>query len=451
MEKLENVLGPIAEKLNNNKVLVSIRDGFLVATPLIIAASVFLLIQNFPVPGYAEFMSGIFGENWSVYLGSVSNATFSLIALLNVVGIGYSYARQLDSDGAIGSIIAFVSYFIITPQTHPEYTNEAGEAFNGFSFADLGSEGLFLGMVTAIIAVRVAVWVEQKGWVIKLPEGVPPMVMQSFSSLIPAFFAISFFFLTRIAFSFTSYEYANEFIYAQLQTPLMGLGRSAFFPVIYQVSSSLFWFFGINGPAVTNTVFGPISTALTYENLAVYQEAGVTADLPNIYTSSFSNFFGNYGGGGSTLSLVIMMVLFAKSQRLKQLSRLSLLPGVFGINEMVIYGVPIVLNPVMIIPFMLVPMMNISLAYGATYFGIIPRTFGLSIPWTTPIFFSGWLATGSLRASFFQLFLLGLGCLIYYPFLKVLDKQYLEEEDIDPEELEEDELDGISLGDISFD
>ena len=451
MDKLENVLGPIAEKLNNNKVLAAIRDGFLIATPLIIASSFFLLVQNFPVPGYADFMAGIFGEDWSLYLGSVSGATFSLLAILNVIGIGYSYAKQLDSDGAIGAVVSLVAYFIITPQRHPEFTNEAGDVFRGFSFSHLGSEGLFLAMLAAIISVRVLVWVEDKGWIIKLPEGVPPMVMQSFSALIPAFFSITFFFIIRIVFGMTSYEYANDFIYSVLQTPLMGLGRNPFFPVIYQFLSTLFWFFGINGPAVTNTVFGPIATALTFENLDAYQAFGMGADLPNIYTSSFSNFFGNYGGGGSTLSLVIVMLLFGKSERLKQLSKLSILPGIFGINEMVIYGVPMVLNPIMIIPFLLAPVLNISLAYGATAIGLIPRTFGLSIPWTTPIFFSGWLATGSIIASFFQIFLLVLGCLLYYPFFKVLDKQYLEQEDLDAQKDETDELDEISLDDISFD
>lgn len=445
MDKLEEVLGPIAVRLNNNKVLSAIRDGFLIATPLIIASSLFLLIQNFPVPGYAEFMSGIFGENWSVYLGSVSGATFSLLAILNVIGIGYAYARELDSDGAIGSIVSLVAYFIITPQTHPEFTNEAGNAFRGFAYSHLGSEGLFLAMLAAIVSVRILVWVEDKGWVIKLPDGVPPMVMKSFSALIPAFFSITAFFIIRIIFALTPYEYANDFIYTVLQTPLMGLGRNPFFPVIYQFASSLFWFFGINGPAVTNTVFGPIATALTYENLDAYQAFGMEADLPNIYTSSFSNFFGNYGGGGSTLSLVLLMIFLGRSERLKQLSKLSILPGIFGINEMVIYGVPIVLNPIMMIPFLLVPVMNISLAYGATAIGLIPRTFGLAIPWTTPIFFSGWLATGSFRASFFQLFLLALGCLVYYPFFRLLDKQYLEEEDVAPEDKDD------PIADISFD
>ncbi|AMC93951.1 PTS sugar transporter subunit IIA [Erysipelothrix larvae] len=450
LDKLENVLGPIAEKLNNNKVLIAIRDGFLISTPLIIGASVFLLIQNFPINGYSEFMASIFGENWSTYLGAVSGATFSLLAMINVICIGYVYARELGSEGMVGGIVALVSFLILTPQSHPNFVNDAGKSFSGFAYSNLGSSGLFLGMICAIVSVLIFNKIEKKGWVIKMPAGVPPMVAMSFSALIPAFFSMTFFFLLRIGVSLTSYNFAHDMIMEVLQAPLMGLGRLPIFPVLYQFFSTLFWFFGINGPAVTNTVFSPITTVLTQENLSVFLEFGMKADLPNIYTASFSDFFGNYGGGGSTLSLVICMLFFAKSQRLKQLGRLSIVPGIFGVNEMVIFGLPVVLNPIILVPFILVPVMNISLGYIATAIGLIPRTFGISIPWTMPIFFSGWLATGSFKAAFFQIFLLILGILVYYPFFKVLDKQYLEEETKGLES-ETDELDDISLSDISFD
>lgn len=144
------------------------------------------------------------------------------------------------------------------------------------------------------------------------------------------------------------------------------------------------------------------------------------------------------------------MVTMGKSQRMKQLGRLSIVPGIFGINEMIIFGLPIVLNPIILIPFLLVPVMNIALSTAATVIGIIPYTTGIALPWTTPIFFSGWLSTGSLFAGIFQLGLLALGCLVYYPFFRILDKQYLEDEK-KPQDLQVDELDDISLDDISFD
>ncbi|CAM4212714.1 PTS sugar transporter subunit IIC [Erysipelothrix inopinata] len=444
---LENTMAPIAEKLSTNKVLVAIRDGFLISTPLIIVASIFLLIANFPITGYPEFMEGIFGAGWDSHLLVVSNATINMIALLNVLGIAYSYAKQLKVEPIAGGVVALVSYLIITPQTHELFLNADGKPFRGFAFSNLNSQGLFLAMITAIIAVQIFAFVTKKGWVIKLPEGVPPAVMGSFAALVPSMFVMITFFLVRLVFVNTSFGSAQNFIFTVLQTPLMGLGTNNFFEVIYQFLSNLFWFFGINGPAITNTVFSPIHNTMTYANQAAYI-AGET--LPYIFTGPFSDFFGNYGGGGSTLSLVLLMVTMGKSQRMKQLGRLSIVPGIFGINEMIIFGLPIVLNPIILIPFLLVPVMNIALSTAATIMGIIPYTTGIALPWTTPIFFSGWLSTGSLFAGVFQLGLLALGCLVYYPFFRILDKQYLEDE-MKPQDTVVDELDDISLDDISFD
>ncbi|MFW5442611.1 PTS sugar transporter subunit IIC [Aerococcus urinaeequi] len=445
--KLEKILTPIAEKLSNNKVLIAIRDGFIISTPLIIVASIFLLVANFPIPGYPEFMADIFGESWSQQLSVVVGATFDVISLLTVLGIGYSFAKQLKVDPISGGIVSLVSFFIITQQNYPEFVNEAGRAFGGFSFGNLGSQGIFLAMLIALISVKIFSLVHHKGWIIKLPEGVPPAVMESFAALIPSAFVMVTFFLIRLVFQATPYEYAHTFIYEVLQSPLMSFGEFKAFDVIYQFLSNLFWFFGINGPAVTNTIFRPIHEAMTIANLNAF-EAG--EPLQYIFTGPFRDFFSNFGGGGSTLSLVIVMLVFAKSQRLKQLGRLSIIPGIFGINEMIIFGLPVVLNPVIIIPFLLVPVINSILSTILMTTGIIPLTTGIALPWTTPFFFSGWLSTGSIFAGIFQIGLVALDCVIYYPFLKILDRQYLRDES-NKENITIDEIDNISLDDLSFD
>ena len=446
-DKLEKFLTPIAEKLSNNKVLIAIRDGFIISTPLIIVASIFLLIANFPIPGYSEFMAGIFGEGWSQQLSVVVGATFDVISLLTVLGIGYAFAKQLKVDPISGGVVAIVSYFIITQQSYPEFVNEAGNAFRGLSFGNLGSQGIFLAMLVALLSVKIFSWVHHKGWIIKLPEGVPPAVMESFAALIPSAFVMVTFFLIRLGFQATTYEYAHAFIYEVLQSPLMGFGEFKAFDVIYQFLSNLFWFFGINGPAVTNTIFRPIHEAMTIANLNAF-EAG--QPLQYIFTGPFRDFFSNFGGGGSTLSLIIVMLLFAKSQRLKQLGRLSIIPGIFGINEMIIFGLPVVLNPVIIIPFLIVPVINSILSTIMMTTGLIPLTTGIALPWTTPFFFSGWLSTGSVFAGIFQIGLVALDCVIYYPFLKILDRQYLKDES-NKDISATDEVDEISLDDLSFD
>lgn len=444
-QKLEKFLMPVADKLGKNKILVAIRDGFLVSTPLIIVGSLFLLIANFPIPGWSEFWSGIFGQGWEGYLSNVARATFDLISVLTVVGIGYAYAREIGADKIQGAVLSLVSFVILMPTSIP-YVGAEGETFmRAISFKYIGTNGIFLAMIVSIVSVKVFHWAYKKGWTIKLPDGVPPAVFDSFAALIPSAIVVFLFFVLRIGFELTPFESAHNFIYTVLQAPLMGVGNSLGAQIVYVVSCSVFWFFGINGPAVANSVFSPIFRTLSMENLAAF-EAGLP--LPHIYTGQFVDIFQTFGGGGSTLSLVILMMTICKSQRIKQLGRLSIIPGVFGINEPIIFGLPIVLNPIMIVPFIGVPLMNTVLSAIAFESGFLPYTNGVALPWTTPLGFSGYLSTGSIKAAIFQIILVGLGCVIYYPFIKILDKQYLKDEHSNGDK---DELDDISFDDISFD
>lgn len=447
--KLEKLLMPIADKLGKNKILVAIRDGFLITTPLIIVGSIFLLIANFPIDGWKEMVAQFLGENWQSWFTNVSRATFNVIALLSCMGTGYAYARELKGDKIQGAAVALVSFFIVMPTRIPYVGVDGPATVSGLGFSHIGSDGLFLALIISLLSVYIFNWVYKKGWTIKMPEGVPPAVCDSFAALIPSAVVMTLFFLVRIGFEFTPYETAHNFIYEVLQTPLQGAGNTLAAKLVYVFACQAFWFFGINGPAVANTVYEPITKVLTMQNLEAFQ-AGLP--LPNIMTSSFSNFFTNYGGGGSTLSLVIVMLLFCKSKRISQLGKLSLVPGFFGINEPIIFGLPIVLNPIIVAPFILVPMMNITLSYMITKAGIIPYTTGVSLPWTTPIGFSGYLSTGSWIAAAWQFLLLFAGCLIYLPFIKMLDKQYLKEEEEARNNKSGDlSFDDISLDDISLD
>lgn len=421
--KLENVLMPLAVKLGQNKVLIAIRDGFLISTPLIIVGSIFLLIANFPIPGWSENVAKVFGTGWEVWVTRVSGAVFNTVGFFSCFGTAYAYAREKKTDAIQAAAVALISFLILTPN---RITVEGvADPVSGLSFNHLGTNGIFVGLVVALISVQIYGYATRKGWTIKMPDGVPPAVTKSFAALIPSAIVMLLFFLVNIGFGMTSFETVHNFIFEVLQTPLKGAGNTLAAQIVYSLACTVFWFFGINGPAVANSVFAPVTKILTMENLDAFQ-AGTK--LPNIFTDPFSNFFTNYGGGGSTLSLVIIMVLFCKSKRIKELGKLSLLPGIFGINEPIIFGLPVVLNPIIIIPFILTPTVNLLLSTLVTKMGILPYTTGVSLPWTTPIGFSGYLSTGSLIAALWQFALLGLGCLIYYPFIMSLDKQYLKDE-----------------------
>ncbi len=244
MQKLEKFLMPVANTLSKNKVLSAIRDGFLVTVPITIVGSIFLLIANFPLEGFLNLMTSVFGEGWDAYLGRVSAIAFDCVAVLGVLSIGYCYAREKGLENRIGgAVVALVCFLIITPQKAFVEVEGATEAasFSGFQFTFLGTAGMFLAMITAILSVEIYAWAIRKKLVIKMPDGVPPAVMESFASLIPSAIAMTIFFVVGIIFDHTSFEYVHYFIYKVLQAPLVGLGRLSGFEVIYQFLSTLFW------------------------------------------------------------------------------------------------------------------------------------------------------------------------------------------------------------------
>ncbi|WP_312432207.1 PTS cellobiose transporter subunit IIC [Lacrimispora sp.] len=440
LSKLESILMPLAERIGKNKYLIAIRDGFLLSMPLLIVGSFFLLIANFPIPGWTDFWARFFGENWDAYFAKPTDATFSIMAMLAVVGIGYSFSEQMKVDKLFGAAVSLVCWFLIMP--YKIMVNDT--AVSGIPLGWVGSKGIFVGIIVAFLSVHIYAWVNKKGWIIKMPDGVPPTVAKSFSALIPAGISVLVFFIINIIFAMTPYDNAFNFVFTILQTPLLKLGNTLPAMVIAYIFLHLFWFFGVNGGSVVGAVFNPILQTLSAENLAAFQ-AG--QPLPNIISQQFQDLFATFGGCGSTLSLLIAMLFFCRSKRIKELGKLAFIPGLFGINEPIVFGLPILLNPMILIPFMLVPTINIVISYFCMSIGLVPLCSGVAIPWTMPVILSGFLATG-WQGAVLQLILLVLGVFIYMPFIKMMDKQYMEEESRKTEKTDDDDID---LNDLSFD
>lgn len=252
LNKLESVLMPLAEKIGKNKYLIAIRDGFLLSMPLLIVGSFFLLVANFPIPGWTDFWARFFGDNWASYFSKPTDATFSIMAVLAVIGIGYSFAEQMNVDKLFGAAIALVSWFLIMPY---EILVDGGSSVTGIPLNWVGSKGIFVGIIVAFLSVHIYAWVNKKGWVIKMPDGVPPTVSKSFSALIPAGVSILVFFIMNIVFAMTPYKNAFNFIFTILQTPLLKLGNTLPAMVIAYIFLHFFWFFGVNGGSVVGAVF----------------------------------------------------------------------------------------------------------------------------------------------------------------------------------------------------
>ena len=445
MKKLEKVLMPLAEAIGRNKYLMSIRDGFLLSTPLLIGGSIFLLIANFPIPAWIEFLEGTVvnqatGRTLASYIAKPADATFTIMAVFAVMGIAYSFAEKLGTNKLFGAATALVSWFLIMPYTVTGEVDVNGVAqavsLTGVPLGWLGAKGIFVGIFCAFISVHIYTFVEKRGWTIKMPAGVPPTVEESFAALIPAAVVMIIFFAVNLIFGYMGTD-VFQIIFEFLQTPLLNLGDTLGAMVIAYIFLHIFWFFGVNGGSVVGAVFNPILQTLS---------AGNVAGEHHIICQQFQDLFATFGGAGSTLSLVIAMLLFCKSKRIKNLGKMSLVPGIFGINEPILFGLPIVLNPAMLVPFILVPTINIVISSFAMAMNFVPICSGVNIPWTTPLVISGFLATNWVGAIL-QALLLVLGVFIYMPFIKILDKQYLQEEMSNVEEDDED----ISLDDLSFD
>ncbi|WP_018923957.1 PTS cellobiose transporter subunit IIC [Salsuginibacillus kocurii] len=418
MDLLERILMPIAEKLNNNRYLTALRDGFLVALPLIIFGSIFVVIANFP------FLDQMISEEaFAAYqeaLGPASDATLTIMGAFVIVGIGYKFIANQGGEGIYGGVVALAAFLILTPQV-------VEDVEGGIPISALGAEGLFVGIITAFLASTLYQYFVNKDLTIKMPAGVPDAVSRSFSALFPVSLTLTLFLVIRIIFEFTPFETVQNFIYTVLQEPLTALGGGLPATIIAVLMIQLFWFFGLHGQIIVNSVLDPIWYTLNNQNLEAFQ-AGT--ELPNIVTKQFiDTFIVGIGGSGMTLAVIIGIFLIGRSRQLKQVGRVGAPAGIFNVNEPIIFGLPIILNPLVIVPWLLAPVVVAVVTYYAMFFGLVPRPAGIIVPWTTPPLLSGFLATGNAwQGAVMQVVSMVIVFMIWWPFLKVMDKQYYEQE-----------------------
>lgn len=418
MEKLEDVLLPIADKLNNNKYLASLRDGFMVALPLIIFGSIFVVIANFP------FLDKLLSESqytaWQNAVGPASAATLSIMGLFVILGIGYKLTERNGLEGIYGAVTALSAVLILTPQV-------VGKTEGVIPTEILGAKGMFLGIIVSIITSELYSYFTKKEITIKMPNGVPDQVSKSFSALLPVAFTLTIFLVIRILIALTPFNTLQDLIYTIVQEPLTALGKGLPATIIAVLFIQIFWFFGLHGQIIVNTVFDPIWYSLNNENFEAFQKG---IELPNIITKQFiDTFLVGMGGTGGTIAVVIAIYLICRSKQNKEIAKLGTPASIFNVNESILFGLPIIMNPLVIIPWIISPVIVTIVSYSAMYTGIVPKPSGVIVPWTTPIFISGYLATGNAwQGAALQLVNLIITFIIWWPFLKLLDKNYLKQE-----------------------
>lgn len=424
-EKIEEPLMSVGEKLNNNKILQILRDSFMLAFPLTIFGSITLIIANFP------FLSDLIGAEaagtLNALLGPASTATMSIATVFLCIGIGYYFSKDKGCDPIFGGAIALAAFILVTPMEVLHVTEEGTELIisNVLDINRLGAKGMFVGMIGSFLAAALYCWTTKKNWTIKMPDSVPPAVSKSFTALIPACLTLTVFLVIRITFEFTPWTNIHDFIYEVVQAPLTSLGSTLGATLVAIFAVQLLWFCGLHGQIIVNSVLDPIWNALTLENLTAFQ-AGT--EIPNIVTKQFIEIFTvGIGGSGMTLAAVLILAFICKHKQLRQVGRLALPAGCFNVNEPVIYGLPVVLNPTIVIPWIVAPIINVCIVYFAMASGLVPLTTGVTVPWTTPIFLSGMLATNSIMGGVIQLVELAVVFVCWLPFLKSMDKQLLKD------------------------
>ncbi|MED1791361.1 PTS cellobiose transporter subunit IIC [Brevibacillus nitrificans] len=428
---LENRVMPVAGRIAEQKHLQAIRDGIILTMPLLIIGSLFLIIGFIPIPGYGDFMAGIFGDKWLTKLLYPVNATFDIMALIVGFGVAYRLAEKYKVDPLSAGAISVAAFLLATPYNTmftPEGASTAVEVGGVIPVALMGSKGLFVAMILALLSTEIYRKIIQKKIVITMPDGVPPAVARSFVALIPASIVILVVWLLRILIENTSFQSIHNIVSDLLVGPLNALGSSMFGAIIAVFLVQVLWSLGLHGAAIVGGVMDPIWLSLMDQNRAVFQ-ADPTGELPNVITKQFFDLWIYAGGSGATLALVVLMILRARSEQMKNIGRLSIGPGLFNINEPVTFGMPIVMNPLLIIPFILAPIALVIVTYLAMELGWVARPSGVAVPWTTPPIISGYLATGGkISGAVLQLVNFVVSLLIYYPFFRLWDKQKLAEE-----------------------
>ena len=431
---LEKYLMPIAGKVAEQKHLGAMRDGMLMAMPLLIVGSAFLILGFIPIPGYAEFMARTFGDAWLAKVTLPVGATFSLMAIFANVGIAYKLCEKYKVEPLLGGLISLASFILVSPNTVKAVVDVGSgktveQVVGGVIPTSLmGGQGLFVSMLMAIISAEIYRTLIQKNIVIKLPPSVPPTVGKSFGALIPGAAVIVTAWVINLIMAATPLENIHYVISKVLVGPITAIGGSYLGMVTLVLLANMLWMCGIHGANIVYGVAAPMLYTLMDQNLQAYK-AGQA--IPNIVSQNMFDMFVSIGGSGGTLGLVICMVLFAKSSHLKELGKLSIGPGLFNINEPIIFGTPIVMNPIMLIPFLLSPVIAISLAYFTMKAGIVAPLPGIAAPWTSPPGVGGFIASGGkISTGVLQLSMVFIQMIIWYPFFKVMDKQKVDEENL---------------------
>lgn len=437
----EHLAGPMA-RIAEQRHLRAIRDGIVSTLPLIIVSSFLMVIA---------FAYNQMPQDWALAVWLKTNAvkillpyrmSMYILSLYACFGIGYSLGRSYKVDGLMSGLLSVMALLLtIVPVMMPDLTDAVKAALGSGALAEagfpdtmaqvdgayvmnmnfLGTGQLFVAIIAAFVAVEIYRLCVQHKLTIKMPAQVPEAVSNSFAALIPT--AIIFFLFSAVCIwgGFNIHDFITDLI-MPLVSGVDTLGAA----LVVVFLEMLFWFFGIHGSSVVYSIARPLWLVLLDENAAAY--AAGTA-LPHVISEPFFQWFVQIGGSGCTISLAILLLFASRSKYGKTMGKATIIPAIFNINEPLMFGVPLVLNPTMLIPLILSPVVNVLISYFCLSVGLVGRFVGAIVPWTLPGPVGAFLATGGdWRAAVLSVVLIAISVVIYYPFFRAWERTILSQE-----------------------
>ena len=420
---------PIAGKISKQRHLAAVKDGFIATMPISMVGAISVMFNevilgNESLVGswlnnlvfYAKSIQPIIDQTLSPLFNQIWWGTLALSVIFSIFTISYHLANSYKEDGLSAGIVAVACYLTLLPQ------QVEGADWGTISWVSFSSEAVFTGLLVSLISTEVFCFVKRKGWVFTMPEQVPPAVSKAFSAMIPAGCSLLFAGIVSVFFSVVLHTNLQVWINAIIQKPLVMLGQSPLTMIGLILLQQFLWFFGLHGDSIVgpvlDTMYGP---ALTANSEAILIKG---IEPVNAITRNILDVYGMQGGSGATLALIVAIFFFSKRKDYKELATMSLAPGIFQINEPMVYGLPIVLNPIMAIPFIIIP--PICVFIGWFFTAVIPFAgyIYISPPWVTPPILSAFLATGgSIGATIVAAGTFLLAIVIYAPFVILANKE----------------------------
>lgn len=408
---------PFFEKVSNNPYLRAIRDGFVSCLPVILFSSLFILVACIPEIWdfkWDDYVSGLLWQAYGYSMGILSVLMVATIAKSLTDNFNHKLPKLRQINTVSVMIVSIICFLLLSVEGVDK----------GIATEFMGTKGLLSAFVVAFTVPNIYKFFVGRGITIKLPEEVPHYIAQTYADLFPLAASITFFWVFSFVFrDVTGMLFGNWIL--ELFKPLFQAADGYIGIALIYGAMAMFWFVGIHGPSIVEPAVTAIYIANIELNLQMVQ-AGEHATA--ILTHPTSYFVATLGGTGATLMFCAMCAFIAKSKQLRTVGRSSFIPVIFAVNEPILFGAPIVLNPVLFVPFILAPIANVWLyKFFVDVLGM--NAFSYILPWTTPGTIGLIVATGFAKLSFFLApLLLVVDAVIYYPFFRAYDKQLVERE-----------------------